>query len=69
MADEEKEEKKPSHNFKVLHEYPVYFVNEKHKKLLVVQSKPEIAYWIKDKQVSLDKFLELIEKIDVEDNS
>jgi hypothetical protein len=45
-------------------EYPVCLGNERYSKLFAIQSKPEQKFFLKDKEIGLEKLLELLEKID-----
>lgn len=42
--------------------YPVVIKDENFEKLLVIQTKPEVKYWFKDKEVTLGELIEILKK-------
>lgn len=45
------------------HFYPVYIKSEKYEKLLVVQSHPCVKYWFQDKEVTMDRLIEILSSV------
>lgn len=46
-------------------EYPVYLQGKLYKKLLVIQTKPEVRCWYKDREVSIEELTSLLENTSV----
>lgn len=42
--------------------YPVVIKDENFKKLLAIQTQPELKYWFKDKEVSFEELIEILKK-------
>jgi hypothetical protein len=42
--------------------YPIVIKDENFEKLLAVQTKPEVKYWFKDKEVTLSELIEILKK-------
>ena len=40
--------------------YPFMLTTDKFKKLLAVQTEPEIKYWFKDEEISVEKLIEIL---------
>ena len=45
--------------------YSVIISNPEHKKLLAIQTKPDEKYWLKDKEVTIDKLVEVLQGIEI----
>jgi hypothetical protein len=43
--------------------YPIFINSEKFEKLLVVQSKPVERYWFQNKEVTMDKLIEILSNV------
>ena len=44
--------------------YPIWIKSEKFDKLFVYQNAPEIKFFIKDKEITTEKLIELLEQIE-----
>ena len=42
---------------------PIYISTNQHKKMFVVQSKPEHKIWLKDKEITTEELVEILNKI------
>jgi hypothetical protein len=44
--------------------YPIIIQDENFKKLLAIQTQPEVKYWFKDREVSIEELIEILKKVE-----
>lgn len=49
--------------------FPIFFSSKNYTKLLVIQSEPVQKYWLKDKEIELEKLIDILEGIKVNENT
>lgn len=51
-------------NEKICTNYPIVICNEEGKSIFAVMNKPEVKYFLKGKEITIEKLIELLNNID-----